>query len=44
MLKNTEAIISFILFSNQFSDRSYGGYIIYSRPILIKLNSKFRTN
>jgi len=30
MLKNTEAIICFILFSNQFSDRSNGSYIIKS--------------
>jgi len=37
MIKNTEA--------HQFCDRSYGSYMIqYSRPILIKLNSKFRTN
>jgi len=28
MLKNTEAIICFILFSNQFSDNSYGSYMI----------------
>jgi len=28
MLKNTEAIICCILFSNQISDRSYGSYII----------------
>jgi len=28
MLTNTEAINCFILFSNQFSDRSYGSYII----------------
>jgi len=33
MLKNTEAIICFTLFSHQ-----------YSRPILIKLNAKFKTN
>jgi len=41
LFKNTEAIICFILFTHQFSDRSYGSYT-YSRPILIKLNSKFR--
>jgi len=28
MLQNTEAITCFILFSNQFSDRSYGSYVI----------------
>jgi len=28
MLKNTEAIICLILFLHQFSDRSYGSYII----------------
>jgi len=28
MLKNTEAIICFILFSHQFSDRFYGSYMI----------------
>jgi len=28
MSENTEAIICFILFSNQFSDRSYGSYMI----------------
>jgi len=30
MSKNTEAIISFILFSDQFSDRSYGSNMIQS--------------
>jgi len=30
MLKNTEAIICFILFSHQFSDRSYGSFMIQS--------------
>jgi len=30
MSKNTEALICFILFSHQFSDRSYGSYMIYS--------------
>jgi len=30
MLKNTEAIICFILFSHQFYDRFYGSYMIYS--------------
>jgi len=40
---DTEAIICFILFSYQFYDRSYGSYM-NSRPILIKLNSKFGTN
>jgi len=30
MSKNTEAIIGFILFSYQFSDRSYGSYMIQS--------------
>jgi len=28
MLKNTEAIICFILFFHQFFDRSYGSYMI----------------
>jgi len=28
MLKNTEALICFILFSYQFFDRSYGSYMI----------------
>jgi len=28
MSKNTEAIICFVLFSHQFSDRSYGSYMI----------------
>jgi len=28
MSKNTEAIICFIFFSHQFSDRSYGSYMI----------------
>jgi len=41
-VRNTEAIICFILFFRQFSDRSYGSYMI-RRPILIKFNSKFRT-
>jgi len=35
MLKDTEAIICFILFSHQFYDRSYGSSMI---------NTKFRTN
>jgi len=43
MLKNTEAIICFILFFHQFSYRSNGSYI-YSRPISIKFNSKFKIN
>jgi len=43
MSQNTEAIIRFILFSHQFSDRFCGSYM-KSRPILIKLNDKFRTN
>jgi len=30
MSKNTEVIICFILFSYQFSDRSYGSYMIQS--------------
>jgi len=30
MLKNIEALICFILFSHQFSDRSYGSYMIQS--------------
>jgi len=30
MLKDTEAIICFILFSHQFSDRSYGTCMIQS--------------
>jgi len=30
MLKNTEAIVCFILFSHQFFDRSYGSYMIQS--------------
>jgi len=29
MLKNTEAIICFILLSQQFSDRSYGSYMVW---------------
>jgi len=29
MSKNTKAIICFKLFSDQFSDRSYGSYMIY---------------
>jgi len=50
--KNTKVTICFILFSHQFSDRSYGSYVkFYDRSygsytiveILIKLNSKFRT-
>jgi len=28
MLKTTESVICFILFSQQFSDRSYGSYMI----------------
>jgi len=36
MLKNTEAIIYFILFSHQFSDRSYGSYTI-KFPIFKKI-------
>jgi len=35
MLENTEAIICFMLFFYQFSDRSYGSSMI---------NTKFRTN
>jgi len=30
MIKNTEAIICFILFSHKFSDRSYGSNMIES--------------
>jgi len=30
MSKKTEAISCFILFSHQFSDRSYGSYVIES--------------
>jgi len=30
MLKHAQAIICFILFSHQFSDRSYGSYMMYS--------------
>jgi len=30
VLKNTEAINGFILFSHQFSDRFYGSYMIES--------------
>jgi len=30
MSKNTEAMICFVLFSHQFSDRFYGSYMIQS--------------
>jgi len=43
MSKNTEAIICLILFSTNFPIVPMAA-IWYSRPILIKLNSKFRTN
>jgi len=33
MSENTKAIIYFILFSYQFSDRSYGSYMIQSSDI-----------
>jgi len=42
MLKKTEAISCFVLFSHRFYYRSYGIYDIVVR--LIKFNSKFRTN
>jgi len=34
MLKSTEAIICFILFNHQFSDRSYGSYMIKSSDFI----------
>jgi len=43
MLKNTEAIICFILFFHLFPIVPMAA-IWYSRPISIKFNSKFKTN
>jgi len=43
MLKNTEAIICFILFPTNFPIVPMAA-LCYSRPIFIKLNSKLRTD
>jgi len=43
MLKNTEAIIVSYYFLTNFPIVTMAA-ISYSRPILIKLNTKFRTN